>query len=51
MNEKILEIYTSIANRLILQTAHGLTGQAKTVLGDFENFRRTMIEMTRELND
>ncbi len=44
MNDKILEIYTSIANRLILQTAHGLTGQAKAVLSDLEQFRRTMVE-------
>jgi molecular chaperone DnaK len=44
MNEKILEIYRSIANQLILQTAQGLRGQAKTVLEDFDLFRRTMIE-------
>jgi molecular chaperone DnaK len=44
MNEKILEIYRSIANRLILQTAHGLRGQAKSALDDFDLFRRTMIE-------
>src|SRR4051794_18873750 len=44
MNETILEIYRSIANRLILQTAQGLRGQAKSSLDDFDLFRRTMIE-------
>ena len=44
MNETILEIYRSIANRLILQAAQGLRGQAKSSLDDFELFRRTLIE-------